>query len=448
MHGCLTSMLYLRGYRVGEIVVTHHPRIHGKTKYRNPFRIFRIFWMLLYVRFWWYYTHQPQKDSTLDCSQIREIVKPKSHTLAIQGQSVSQEDRIKMNIQSTIDTEKLQDRLSPHRECGNTAHYREMVEFVNQECLATFTTNSEELDSALTFADDPTVRSWSMSRGNRLLALVCWRILPWDSQVLNYLSGSVGGLWTDGDYTERCYRLETVLKACIVDTETHGVRFLSIRLPEGALASLHAVEAVGFRIIESFLTFSRKTTSEIPLDGGSDFHIRLAQPDDMEMVASVAYRAFQSFRLRIDPQITESRARHSRREWVRNGFKGRAEAIYVAESEKRIVGFVLLRSKTDTGKTGEIELIAVEPGFHGKGIGKALVARAVRHYRGKTSEIHVGTQAKNLRAVGLYNRMGFSLVRSELSFHRHSDDIPVAESVPSSDTKGSHTLTTEINREV
>ena len=76
MHGCLTSMLYLQGYEVGEIVVTHHPRIHGKTKYRNPFRIFRIFWMLLYVRFWWYYTHHPQKGNTLDCTQIREIVKP------------------------------------------------------------------------------------------------------------------------------------------------------------------------------------------------------------------------------------------------------------------------------------------------------------------------------------------------------------------------------------
>ena len=88
MHGCLTSMLYLRGYRVGEIVVTHHPRIHGKTKYRNPFRVFRIFWMLLYVRFWWYYTHRPQKGNTLDCSQIREIVKPQPYKLVIQGQGV------------------------------------------------------------------------------------------------------------------------------------------------------------------------------------------------------------------------------------------------------------------------------------------------------------------------------------------------------------------------
>ena len=108
--------------------------------------------------------------------------------------------------------------------------------------------------------------------------------------------------------------------------ENHGIHFLSVRLPEGALAALHAVEAVGFRIIESFLTFGRKTDGEIPFTGGSDFQVRLAQPIEMETVASIAYRAFESFRLRVDPQIPESRARHSRREWVRNGFKGRAEA--------------------------------------------------------------------------------------------------------------------------
>ena len=113
---------------------------------------------------------------------------------------------------------------------------------------------------------------------------------------------------------------------------------------------------------------------------------------------------------------------------MRNGFKGRAEAIYAAESENRIVGFALLRSKVSrrlsersTEKIGEIELIAVDPAFHGRGIGKELVAEAIRHYQGKTSEIQVGTQAKNLQAIGLYIRMGFSVVRSDLSFHRHSE---------------------------
>ena len=222
---------------------------------------------------------------------------------------------------------------------------------------------------------------------------LCWRFLPWDSQVLGCPSGSIEGLWAEGCYAEQRHRLETVLNACIADAEDHGVRFLSVRLPEDAIAALHAVESVGFRIIESFLTFGRKTAGEIPFvrsearNGGSDCRVRLAQPDEMETVAAIAHRAFESFRLRVDPQIPESRARHSRREWVRNGFKGRAEAIYVAESENRLrrslSDLLLLRSKAGTEKTGEIELIAVDPAFHGRGIGKALVAEAIQHYRGK-----------------------------------------------------------------
>ena len=318
---------------------------------------------------------------------------------------------------------------SPKAQLSNGASPKEMVELVSHECLAACATdNPEALRSAFDYAVDSSTRAWWMRHENRLQAAAGWRFLPWDSQVLDCPSGSVGGLWAEGCYAEQCHRLETVLKACIADAEDHGVQFLSVRLPENAIAALHAVEAVRFRIIESFLTFGRKTDDEIPVNGAPDCHIRLAQPvensrngDEMETVASIGYRAFQSFRLRVDPQIPESRARHSRREWVRNGFKGRAEAIYVAESKNRIVGFALLRSKIGTETVGEIELIAVDPTFHGRGIGKALVAEAIRHYQGKTSEIQVGTQAKNLQAIGLYTRMGFSVVRSELSFHRHSE---------------------------
>ena len=42
-HNCLTSMLHLGGYKVGEIVVSHRPRIHGKTKVPKPFSGFPCF---------------------------------------------------------------------------------------------------------------------------------------------------------------------------------------------------------------------------------------------------------------------------------------------------------------------------------------------------------------------------------------------------------------------
>ncbi|MCZ6679290.1 MAG: GNAT family N-acetyltransferase [Candidatus Poribacteria bacterium] len=334
--------------------------------------------------------------------------------------------------------------------CNKRSFPKESVQLASQEGLAFFASHDcEELNSALTFALDTTARAWLMSRAEGLQALACWRPLPWDSQVLGCPSGSMGGLWAKRGYVEQCHRLETVLKACIADAQQHDVRFLSLRLPENALAPLHAAEAVGFRIIESFLTFRRKTTGEIPSDVESNvqrvpaFHVRLAHPDEVETVADLAFRTFQSFRLFIDPLIPEARARHSRREWVRNGFKGRAEAIYVAESENRLVGFVLLRSKTriQAEKIGEIELIAVDPAFSGRGIGKALVATAIRHYQGRASEIEVGTQGNNLRAIGLYTRMGFSVVRSDFSLHRH-----LAPSHRSSMIESSNRLTGDRNR--
>ena len=125
------------------------------------------------------------------------------------------------------------------------AQPKEMVQLASRECIEAFATqDSEGLHSALDYVNDPNTRVWWMCQANRLQALAGWRSLPWDSQVLDRPSGSVGGLWAEGDYAEQCYRLESVLNACIADAEEHGVRFLSVRLPEDALAALHAVEAV------------------------------------------------------------------------------------------------------------------------------------------------------------------------------------------------------------
>ena len=126
-----------------------------------------------------------------------------------------------------------------------------------------------------------------------------------------------------------------------------------------------------------------------------------------------------------DRQIPESRARHSRHEWFRNGFKGDAEAIYVVEidlplfREFQTHRVCAASVKKGYGKGVKIGLIVVNTEFHGRGIDKALVAEAIRHYQGKTPDIQTGTQAKNLRAIQLYTCVRFSIVRDEFSFHRH-----------------------------
>ena len=110
---------------------------------------------------------------------------------------------------------------------NNEAQPQESVKLTSRECLKAFRAGNTDRYSLLSKTLDSADRVWSMCQENRLQALAGWRSLPWDSQVLGCPSGSVGGLWAEGDYTAQCHRLETVLKACIADAEDHGVRWAS-----------------------------------------------------------------------------------------------------------------------------------------------------------------------------------------------------------------------------
>ena len=54
--------------------------------------------------------------------------------------------------------------------------------------------------------------------------------------------------------------------------------------------------------------------------------------------------------------------------------KGRAEAIYVAEVDSVVCGFLLLKTRNcaDNTTIGTIDLIAVDPNCKGQGLGAAL----------------------------------------------------------------------------
>lgn len=58
MHRFIPAILQLEGYRVGEVKVSHHPRVHGVTKY-NWKRGFKGFVDMISIWFWRKYSHRP-----------------------------------------------------------------------------------------------------------------------------------------------------------------------------------------------------------------------------------------------------------------------------------------------------------------------------------------------------------------------------------------------------
>ena len=58
MHRFIVGLLKVKGFKIGEIVVKHHPRIHGVTKY-NFWRTFKGFLDMLSVWFWRKFANRP-----------------------------------------------------------------------------------------------------------------------------------------------------------------------------------------------------------------------------------------------------------------------------------------------------------------------------------------------------------------------------------------------------
>lgn len=285
-----------------------------------------------------------------------------------------------------------------------------------------FNTSSLNADQqqAQQAAGSPNTQTWGLYANDTLKGLLSWQMLDWDSTVLERSTGRIRGIWAEGDYPTRRHTLTTLFQHAVSEAAGKGTQLLSVRLPETDQAALHAAETSHFTVIESYLTFARDLNGK----PDADTRIRAAHPEDAEAAGQIAYDAFRYNRYFIDPLIPDEQSRQSRREWVINGFNGRPEAVYVAEHDGHIAGFLLLKSqqRADGLKVGIIDLIAVHPDFAGQGLGSGLVTQALIHYHGKADRVEVGTQAQNLGAVNLYIQNGFKLTETALTLHWHAQN--------------------------
>lgn len=90
--------------------------------------------------------------------------------------------------------------------------------------------------------------------------------------------------------------------------------------------------------------------------------------------------------------------------------------IFVEEVEGKVVGYVTARPNLDTG-VGGIPNLAVLPSHQGRGIGKALIGRAIEYLRSRgMSYVRIETIEQNETATTLYPRLGFQEVARQIHY--------------------------------
>lgn len=174
-----------------------------------------------------------------------------------------------------------------------------------------------------------------------------------------------------------------------------------------------SLSAAGFRHVETLVTLER-LLSDPPETAAVKGPVRIGGEGDIPACRRIAATALRFDRFHADPRIEDNVADLLKSDWIENDLRGRADVVFVAEVNDRVAGFCAMLLRPEHAV---IDLIAVDPGRQGSGLGRALVSAALERYRALVPVMQVGTQAANPSSLAFYRSLGFKEIKRAETWH-------------------------------
>ena len=175
-----------------------------------------------------------------------------------------------------------------------------------------------------------------------------------------------------------------------------------------------ALAAAGMRVVDVNLTLERRPGLE---DAAASWTIAEAGDDDWDALLDIAGSAFRCSRFHLDPDIGEDTADAIKRSWMES-YRDRKRGDHVLVARQGAgppAGFIAVIAEP---ATHVIDLVAVSADARGRGAGRALTCAFVdRAHALDVTTVRVGTQAANVPATSLYERLRFTLSASAYNLH-------------------------------
>lgn len=183
-------------------------------------------------------------------------------------------------------------------------------------------------------------------------------------------------------------------------------------------AAAPVLEDAGFRLTDIRITLSLKVPTGAGAASASLSPLRQAVAADEDALARIARGSHHDSRFYADPRFPPQRCDDLYDTWIRKSCAGWAKAVVTSGPEGQPDGYCSCHVDA-ANATGSIGLVAVAEHARGKGVGKALIAGALRFFAGSgVQRVTVVTQGRNVPAQRLYQNAGFQTDSVQLWFHK------------------------------
>lgn len=200
----------------------------------------------------------------------------------------------------------------------------------------------------------------------------------------------------------------------------HGINFLQYLAPADDPTSVRVAEESGFRLVDERLTMASSTAAEPLPQTPPGIELRNGRIEDVADLEAIARVSHVDSRYYNDQGFSREGCDALYATWIRRSVEGvLADAVFVPVVEGRAAGYVTCKRDGQEADRGWIGLVGVGAEAQGRGLGSALVGRAIDWFRQQAvSEVLVVTQGRNDAAQRLYRRCGFLTHDARLWFHK------------------------------
>ena len=260
------------------------------------------------------------------------------------------------------------------------------------------------------------------------VGLCALKKLPLESKIFNFKMAELAYLMTGRDYTKNL-KINNSLTSFILELcKKNKISHLSCRIDTSDSSAIHALEASGFKIMDTVLTYGYRS-KKYTLPKVKDFWtVRKFRQGDCKVLIDIAWDAFLKSRFYIDIH-TRKNAGKFYTEWVKKCCDGSwADNVIVAEKKGVVAGFITYKLDKNlhdfTGiKIAGRGLLAVSSKVPVPGLSMSLLRAWIRETKEirKVDEAELDTQINNFPVIRMYQKLCLQILRARHTLHKWLD---------------------------